>query len=101
MSKRLPYEAWVRLEIDKLPEEEKQGGRGAYYSTNGRIAKWETYRAYCKANGHQYDGPPDGYWESKEEWWHKPIGLLSGLVGVFVWFMLLVISGSTGMRKGK
>ena len=99
MSKRLPYEAWARQQIDKIPEELRQEQRGKFYSPGGRIANWETYRAYCKNNGHQYDGPPEGYWESKEQPWHKPTGLLMGLVGVFVWFLVLVIGGSTGMRK--
>ena len=99
MAKRLPYEAWARIQIDRIPEEERQAKRGKFFSEGGRIANWENYRAYCKANGNLYDGPPDGYWESKEEPWHKPTGILMGLVGVFVWFLVLVISGSTGMRK--
>lgn len=99
MAKNLPYAAWVRQQLDKLPEEEQQAARTAFYSTGGRIAKWESYRAHCKAQKLDYDGPPEGYWESKEEPWHKPTGYAVGALGVFVWFLGTIIAGSTGMKK--
>lgn len=99
MAKHLPYAAWVRKRLEGLPEERRQAARSGYYSDSGRIANWETYRADCKAMGYDYDNPPEGYWESKEQPWHKAAGYAMGLVGLFLWFMAQVIAGSTGMKR--
>lgn len=99
MAKKLPYAAWVRQQLEKLPEDKRPAARGGYYSDSGRIAKWDVYKAECKAAGLEYDMPPEGYWESKEEPWHKPAGYTMGLLGVFMWFLVMVIGGSTGMKR--
>jgi hypothetical protein len=99
MAKQLPYAAWVRQQLERLPEDQRQAARGAYYSESGRIAKWDVYKADCKAMGLGYDNPPEGYWESKEQPWHKAAGYAMGLVGLFLWVMAQIISGSTGMKR--
>lgn len=99
MAKRLPYAAWVRQQLERMPEELRQAARGEYYSDSGKIAKWELYKADCKQAGYEYDGPPDGYWEAKEEPWHKPAGYTMGALGVFLTFLGMIIIGSMGTGK--
>lgn len=101
MPKAFPYAAWVRLQLAKVPEDALQDARKAFYSDAGKIAKWEAYKAYCKANKLDYDGPPEGYWESKEQPWHKPAGYGMAAMGLFAWFLMVIIGGSTGMGNKK
>lgn len=97
--KRLPYAAWVRQQLDKMPEELRQAARAEYYSDSGKIAKWDLYKADCKAQKLDYDGPPEGYWEAKEEPWHKPAGYALGVVGVFTWFLGAIVLGALGGKR--
>jgi hypothetical protein len=79
--------------------ENDQAARASYWSNTGRIEQYDTYKEYCKTNAHDYDGPPDGYWESKEKPWHKPAGLAMGLTGILLWFITGIIGGATGQKR--
>lgn len=99
MPKKLAYSAWCRMELERVPEENRQDARPSYFSDSGKITKYDEYRTYCRTNRLDYDGPPEGYWESKEKPWHKPTGYLLGLASILAYFALLVIGGST--TKGR
>jgi hypothetical protein len=101
VAKALPYAAWVRLQLARVPEEELKAARVAYFSDKGKIAKWEAYKAYCKSQKLDYDGPPDGYWEAMEKPWHKPTGYGMAAMGLFAWFLMTIIGTSTGMGNRK
>lgn len=95
MAKRLAYAAWARQQLDTYSEERRQEVRKSYYSESGKINRYDQYKAYAKAKGLDYDNPPEGYWEAKEEPWHAPAGILAGLGAVFMWFLLGLIGGTT------
>ncbi len=96
MSKQLPYAAWVRITLEPLTPEHQQELRGSFFSDTGRIKRYDAYKAYCVEKGYKYDPAPDGYWEAKEEPWHKPAGVAM-IVGGYVGMMLLSAMGS-GIR---
>lgn len=96
MSKKMPYAGWVRLTLEPLTPEHQQELRSSYFSDRGKVARYDTYKAYCIEKGFSYDAPPEGYWESKEEPWHKPAGW-GMVVGGYLGMMLLSAMGS-GVR---
>lgn len=79
--------------------ENDQQARENYWSKNARIYQYDAYRAYCKAENKQPDNPPEGYWESKEEPWHKPAGVGIGLLGILAWFLMGLVGGATGRSR--
>ena len=99
MSNRLTYAGWVAMTLRDKGLENDQAARASYWSNTGRIEQYDTYKEYCKTNGNDYDGPPDGYWESKEKPWHKPAGLAMGLTGILLWFISGIIGGATGQKR--
>lgn len=99
MTKKLPYAAWVNIKLKPLSKEHQQELRGGYYSNSGKIKQYDAYKAYCKDNGFDYDPAPDGYWESKEEPWHKPAGWAM-VAGAFLTLMLGGVATS-GIRTRK
>lgn len=98
MAKRLPYSAWARLELEKYPEDQRAGLRSSYFSDNAKAHRYDTYRAYCKANRYEWDAPNEEYWELKKRPWHTPAGIATGLAGVLVWLLLGLIGGTTTRR---
>lgn len=99
MRKKLPYPAWVNIQLKPLTKEHQQELRGNYFSNSGRVKQYDNYKAYCKANSFEYDSPPEGYWESKEEPWHKPAGWAM-VAGAFLTLMLGGVATS-GIRTRK
>ena len=99
MSNKLTYAAWVAMTLRDANKESDQQERAKYWSNSGRIEQYDVYKEYCKTNGHDYDGPPNGYWESKEQPWHKPAGIAMALTGILLWFISGVIGGSTGQKR--
>lgn len=96
MKKRLAYAGWARIVLDQLTPEHQQELRGSFYSDEGRIKRYDSYKKYCQENNFEYEDAPDGYWESKEESWHKPAGVAM-IVGGYLGMMLLSAMGS-GVR---
>ena len=96
MAKKLTYAGWVSIKLKPLTKEHQQELRGSYFSNTGKIKQYDNYKTYCKTNGFDYDSPPEGYWESKEEPWHKPAGW-GMVVGGYLGMMLLSAMGS-GIR---
>ena len=99
MRKKLPYPAWVNIQLSPLTKEHQQELRGNYFSNSGRVKQYDKYKAYCKANSFEYDSPPEGYWESKEEPWHKPAGL--GMIAAGYLGMMLLSAMGSGIRTRK
>ena len=99
MSNRLTYAGWVAMTLRDKGLENDQAARASYWSNTGRIEQYDAYKEYCKTNKNEYDGPPDGYWESLEKPWHKPAGIAMALTGILLWFISGVIGGSTGQRR--
>ena len=95
---KLPYAGYVSMTLRSEGKEKDQEAREAYFSTSGRIASYDLYKDYCKRNKFTPDSPPDGYWESKQEPWHKPTGIAIGLLGILLWFIGGVAAGSAGQR---
>ena len=79
---RLPYPAYVNIILKPLTKEHSQELRGSFYSTKGRI-----------------DAAPEGYWGSKEEPWHKPVGILMIVMAYFTWFMGKAMGSGVRTRK--
>ena len=98
MAKKLSYSAWARMQIDAYSPERQQDVRKSYYSDSGKINRYDAYKTHCKQRGYDFDAPPEGYWESKEEPWHKPTGILIGLSTVLLWFLTSLLGGTTGRR---
>lgn len=95
-TEKLTYAAWAAIQLRDIGKESDQEARAEYWSNSGKIAKYDEYRAYCKAEKLLPENPPNGYWESKEKPWHKPTGVAMGLMGILAWFVVGVIGGSTG-----
>ena len=98
MAKRLSYAAWARQILENVAPERQQEVRASYFSDSGKVNRYDSYKAYCKQKGYDYDAPPEGYWESKKEPWHTPTGIAIGLSSVLVWFLLGLVGGTTGRR---
>lgn len=96
MAKKLPYAAWVRITLEPLTPEHQQELRGSFFSDKGKVKRYDDYKAYCIKHGHAYDSAPDGYWESKEEPWHKPAGW--GMVAAGYLGMMLISAMGSGVR---
>ena len=96
---RLTYAGYVAMMLRAQGKESDQEERNKYWSHTGRIEHYDRYRAFCRQEKKTPDNPPDGYWESKEEPWHKPTGVAIGLSGVLLWFLGGVISSATGLGK--
>ena len=99
MSKKLPYAAYVRIMLEPLTKEHQQELRGSFFSDTGRVKQYDNYKKYCIDNNYEHDPAPDGYWESKEEPWHKPAGY-GMIVGGYLGMMFLSAMGS-GIRTRK
>ena len=95
---RLPYAGYAQMKLRDENKDKNQEEREKYFSNSGKILKYDEYRDYCKRNKFTPDSPPDGYWESKEEPWHKPTGIALGLFGILLWFIGGLAAGSTGQR---
>ena len=96
MSKQLPYAAWVRITLEPLTPDHQQQLRGRFFSDSARVKRYDDYKAYCLENGYKPDPAPEGYWEAKEEPWHKPTGVAM-IAGGYLAMMLLKAMGS-GIR---
>lgn len=96
---KLPYAAWVNLELSKKPEEARQQARNSYYSYTGRIIRYDAYKAYAKANKRTPDGPPDGYYEYHTHAGHQIIAILTGILGMFAYVLVGVIGGAARPRR--
>ena len=94
--KKLPYPAYVNIILAPLTKEHQQELRSSFYSAKGKLARYEDYKDYCKKNNYEPDAPPAGYWESKEEPWHKPVGIGIIVAGYFGWFLTKFLT--TGVR---
>lgn len=99
MNKKYPYARWVSDKLKDATAERKQEIRGAHYSDSGRVAHYDEYARWCRQLGYDYDDSPEGYWDSKIKDWHQPTGILMAITGVFMWFIAMVIGGSTGQTK--
>lgn len=99
MAEKFTYAAWVAMELRDKELSADQDARAQYWSNSGKIAKYDEYREYCKLNKLQPDNPPEGYWESKEEPWHKPVGIAMGMTGILVWFIAGIIGGASGQSR--
>lgn len=99
MRKKYQYARWVSDKLNGVSNERKQEIRGAYYSNSGRVAHYDEYAKWCRDLGYDYDDSPEGYWESKTLEWHNPVGILMGLTGVLMWFIAMIVGGSTGQIK--
>ena len=99
MSKKLSYAGWARIVLDQLTPEHQKELRSSFYSDEGRIKRYDSYKKYCQDKGFEYEGAPDGYWESKEEPWHKPAGW-GMIIGGYLGMMMLSAMGS-GIRTRK
>jgi len=97
---KMTYPHWVNYRIKNVSPEYVQEARKKYYSRGGRIEKYDEYREYCKLFGFIPDNPPEGYWESKETWWGKPLGIWLGLTMGWIAFILSIGLPST-QSKGK
>ena len=95
MAKRYAYAAWAREQLETYSEERRAEVRKSYYSESGKIARYDQYKAYAKAKGFDYDNPPEGYWEAKEQPWHAPAGIAMGLGSILLWFLAGLIGGTT------
>lgn len=96
---KLPYPAYVNIKLRPLTKEHQQELRSSFYSTKGRLARHDTYAAYCKKHNFEPDAPPLGYWESKEQPWHKPVGVGMIIMGYFAWFMASAMTSGIRTRK--
>lgn len=96
---KLTYAAYAAMKLRDAGLENDQAARESYWSRSGKIARYDEYRAYCKQEKRQPDNPPEGYWESKEEPWHKPVGIGIGLMGILGWFLIGIIGGATGRSR--
>lgn len=96
MAKKLPYAGWVRITLEPLTPEHQQELRGSFFSDTGRVKQYDNYKKYCIDNNYEYDGTPDGYWEAKEEPWHKPVGW--GMVATGYLGMMLLSAMGSGIR---
>lgn len=96
---RMAYAGWVAMTLRDAQLENDQEARAALWSATGRVENYDKYVAFCKQEKKSYDGPPEGYWESKERPWHKPTGVAMGLTGILLWFVSGVIGGSTGLNR--
>lgn len=85
--------------IKPFAKDKQQELRNLYFSNTNRVKQYDTYKAYCKENDFIADGAPDGYWESKEEPWHKPAGYAM-VAGLFL-TMLLGGAATSGIRTRK
>lgn len=99
MADKFTYAAWVAMELRDKELSADQDARAQYWSNSGKIAKYDEYLAYCKEHKLKADNPPEGYWESKEEPWHKPTGIAMGLTGILIWFVAKVIGGAVGPSR--
>ena len=97
----LTYAAWASKKIRAMPKAQQQTRRGGYYSPTGRINNYDNYRADAKAELYSFEKPPEGYWESKEKPWHKPVGFMAGGLGVFIYFLFGIVLRSTGQGGSK
>lgn len=95
MAKRYAYAAWAREQLLQLAEEDREGARSSYFSDNGKAQRYDTYKAYCKAHGYEWDAPNEEYWELKKRPWHAPAGMAAGITGVMIWLLLGLIGGTT------
>ena len=96
---KLPYPAYVNIRLKPLTKEHQQEIRSSFYSPKGKIARHDDYVAYCKANKREPDPAPNGYWDSKEEPWHKPVGILMIVMAYFTWFMGKAMGSGVRTRK--
>ena len=99
MPDRLTYAGWVAMTLRDKGLMNDQQARASYWSNSGRIERYDEYKEFCKQQKKSYDNPPDGYWESKEQPWHKPTGIALGLTGILLWFISGIIGGSTGQTR--
>ena len=99
MAKKLPYAGYVRIMLEPLTPEHQQELRGSFFSDSGRVKQYDNYKAYCKQHGFDYDPAPDGYWEAKEEPWHKPAGW--GMIAAGYLGMMLLSAMGSGIRTRK
>ena len=99
MAKKLTYAGYVSIMIKPFSKERQQELRNLYFSNSGKIKQYDAYKTYCKDNGFDYDPAPDGYWESKEEPWHKPAGF--GMIAAGYLGMMLLSAMGSGTRTRK
>lgn len=88
------------MDMAWIPDNEKQSYRHNWFSDTGKAKKYEQYTEYAKLHRLDYDNPPASYWELKKQPYDGVAGALLGLTGVFAWFLVKIVSGSTG-QKGK
>lgn len=89
----------MNIKLKPLTKEHQQELRGKYFSNSGKVKQYDAYKSYCKQHGYEPDSAPEGYWESKEEPWHKPAGwgmVIAGYLG-----MMLVSAMGSGIRTRK
>lgn len=96
MAKKLPYAGYVRIILEPLTPEHQQELRAGFFSESGRVKQYDNYKAYCQKHGFEYDPAPDGYWEAKEEPWHKPAGW--GMIAAGYLGMMLLSAMGSGVR---
>ena len=96
---KFTYAAWAAMKLRDAGLGNDQAARQSYWSNSGKIENYDAYRAFCKAEKKMPDNPPDGYWESKEQPWHKTVGVGIGLMGVLAWFLVGIIGGATGRSR--
>ena len=97
--KKLPYPAYVNIVLEPLTKEHQQELRGAFYSPKGKIARYEDYVEYCKIKNLEPDSAPAGYWESKEQPWHKPVGIGMIIMGYCLWFFVQLLGSGVRTRR--
>lgn len=56
------------------------------------------YVAYARANGLEYDNPPDNYIQHNQEPWHTPALIGVSLIGGLTYFLAGIIRGTLGKK---
>ena len=98
LMEKLPYPAYVNIRLKPLTKEHQQELRSSFYSPKGKIARHDGYVAYCKHHKLQHDPAPEGYWGSKEEPWHKPVGIGLIVAGYFGFMASKVVTSGIRTR---
>lgn len=96
---RYAYARWANDRIKRNSPEYQEEIRKTYFSPQGKIGRYDEYAKWCRVMGYDFDDNPEGYWEYKAGSLDKGTGYLLGAIGVLVWFVMSLVTGSTGRKE--
>lgn len=99
IKEKMPYARWATMRLNQITDEEvRKNSRSSYFSNSGKVARYDSYKNYCKVYRYAYDAPPEGYWDYKAKDWHIPVGGLMSLFAIFVALLAGTAGGSMRPR---